>query len=96
MPTTFPVNIEDTPAFKSYPGKDLQMNYEEENLVGYKWYDKKNIGTLYPFGHGLSYTEFKYSNLVISSIGENNISWKFIRKTIGPFSGSEISQCYVG
>ena len=96
LPTTFPINIEDTPAFKSYPGKDLQMNYEEKNLIGYKWYDKKNISTLYPFGHGLSYTEFKYSKLVISNIGENKISCKFILKNIGPVSGSEISQCYVG
>ena len=96
LPTTFPINIEDTPAFKSYPGQDLQMNYEEKNLVGYKWYDKKNISTLYPFGHGLSYTEFKYSKLVISNIGENKISCKFILKNIGPVSGSEISQCYVG
>ena len=96
LPTTFPINIEDTPAFKSYPGQDLQMNYEEKNLVGYKWYDKKSISTLYPFGHGLSYTKFKYSKLVISNIGENKISCRFILKNIGPVSGSEISQCYIG
>ena len=56
LPTSFPKNIEDTPAFNSYPGKDLQMNYDEKLLVGYRWYDKKNIKTLFPFGHGLSYT----------------------------------------
>ena len=62
LPTSFPKNIEDTPAFSSYPGKDLQMNYDEKLLVGYRWYDKKNIQTLFPFGHGLSYTKFDYTD----------------------------------
>ena len=65
LPTSFPKNIEDTPAFNSYPGKDLQMNYEEKLLVGYRWYDKKDIKTLFPFGHGLSYTQFEYTDLEV-------------------------------
>ena len=95
IPTTFPINIEDTPAFNSYPGKDLQMNYSEKDLVGYKWYDKQNIETLYPFGYGLSYTDFEYSNLKINKIEKNKISCKFSLKNTGAFLGSEISQCYV-
>ena len=95
LPSTFPINIEDTPAFSSYPGKDLQMNYDEKLLVGYKWYDKKNIKTQYPFGHGLSYTKFKYSNLAIDKLKDNLISCKFTIKNTGDFSGAEISQCYV-
>ena len=41
LPTSFPARIEDTPAFESYPGENLQMNYHEKLLVGYKWYEKK-------------------------------------------------------
>ena len=62
LPTTFPVKLEDTPAFKTYPGKDLQMDYEEGLYIGYRWYEKEKILPLYPFGHGLSYTSFDYSN----------------------------------
>ena len=68
LPTTFPVNLSDTPAFESYPGKNLQMDYDEKLLVGYKWYDKNLIEPLFPFGHGLSYTEFEYSELKIKKI----------------------------
>ena len=95
LPSTFPINIEDTPAFSSYPGQDLQMNYDEKLLVGYKWYEKKNIKTQYPFGHGLSYTKFEYFNLVIDELKDNLISCKFTIKNTGDVSGAEISQCYV-
>ena len=71
LPTTFPVNLSDTPAFESYPGKNLQMDYDEKLLVGYKWYDKNLIEPLFPFGHGLSYTEFEYSKLKIKKNDRN-------------------------
>ena len=54
LPTTFPTEIKSTPAFSSYPGKNSQMNYEEKLLLGYRWYEKRDIKTLFPFGHGLS------------------------------------------
>ncbi|MBD62807.1 MAG: glycosyl hydrolase family 3 [Gammaproteobacteria bacterium] len=96
LPTSFPKNIEDTPAFNSYPGKNLQMDYEEKLLVGYKWYEKHSIKPLFCFGHGLSYTKFKYENLkVISNIG-NKVSCKFYIKNIGGVAGLETAQCYVG
>ena len=95
LPTSFPKDIEDTPAFKSYPGKDLQMDYEEELLVGYRWYERKNIETLFPFGHGLSYTSFKYSNLDIQRLDNEHISCSFIIKNIGEVTGMEIAQCYI-
>ena len=47
LPTTFPVRIEDTPAYKNYPGNDLQMNYDEKLLVGYRWYEAKSIRPLF-------------------------------------------------
>ncbi len=95
LPTSFPKNIEDTPAFSSYPGKDLQMNYEEELLVGYKWYERKNIKPLFPFGHGLSYTKFKYSNLKIIDMDDGGYQCEYDIKNVGDLPGSEISQCYV-
>lgn len=64
LPFTVPVRLDDSPAHALgvYPGND-QVNYEEGILVGYRWFDAKNIKPLYPFGHGLSYTQFSYSGL---------------------------------
>ena len=96
LPTSFPKNIEDTPAFSSYPGKDLQMNYDEKLLVGYRWYDKKNVQTLFPFGYGLSYTEFEYTDLEVEVGAEKHVSCKFSLQNIGQVAGLETPQCYVG
>ena len=96
LPTSFPKNIEDTPAFNSYPGKDLQMNYEEKLLVGYRWYDKKDIKTLFPFGHGLSYTQFEYTDLEVEIQSESKVSCKFSIQNTGLIAGAETAQCYVG
>ena len=96
LPTTFPKNIEDTPAFKTYPGKDLQMDYEEKLLVGYKWYEVKNIEPLFHFGHGLSYTQFEYKDLKTEIHNTHEVSCKFSIKNTGNFSGAEPAQCYVG
>ena len=95
LPTSFPKNIKDTPAFNSYPGKDLQMNYDEKLLVGYRWYDKKNIKTLFPFGHGLSYTNFEYSDLEVDVHPKNMVSCKFSVRNTGQVAGIETAQCYV-
>ena len=96
LPTSFPKNIEDTPAFNSYPGKDLQMNYEEKLLVGYRWYDKKDIKTLFPFGHGLSYTQFEYTDLEVEIQSESKVSCKFSIQNTGLIAGAETAQCYIG
>ena len=96
LPTSFPKNIEDTPAFNSYPGKDLQMNYEEKLLVGYRWYDKKDIKTLFPFGHGLSYTQFEYSDLEVEIQANNKVSCTFLIQNTGLIAGAETAQCYIG
>ena len=50
LPTTFPKSLKDTPAFSTYPGNDLQMDYEEGLFIGYRWYDKEDIKTLFHFG----------------------------------------------
>ena len=66
LPTTFPVRLEDNPAYTNYPGENGKVHYGEGIFVGYRYYDKKNVAPLFPFGHGLSYTTFKYSNLRLS------------------------------
>jgi beta-glucosidase len=96
LPTTFPAKIEDTPAFKIYPGNDLQMNYDEKLLVGYRWYETKLIKPLFCFGHGLSYTNFNYQNLKVATDDDFAVSCKFEVQNIGDISGLEIAQCYVG
>ena len=97
LPTTFPKRLEDTPAFPHYPGKDLQMNYEEGLYIGYRWYDKEEIEPLFPFGHGLSYTEFKYNNLRIipPTKADSVIAFETTISNKGKFIGKEVVQCYV-
>ena len=94
LPTTFPIKIDDTPAYTSYPGQNSQMDYKEKLLIGYRWYEKKGIKTLFPFGHGLSYTNFNFESLKIEQKDEN-IYCRFNVSNIGKFDGKEIIQCYV-
>ena len=95
LPTTFPKRIKDTPAYSCYPGENLQMSYDEKLLIGYKWYDRKKIEPLFHFGHGLSYTNFEYSNLIISNSHQNDFICSFDIENVGDVSGFEISQCYI-
>ena len=97
LPTTFPKSIEDTPAYATYPGKDLQMDYEEGLYIGYRWYDKEEIDPLFPFGHGLSYTSFDYSNLrAIPPKGNASVAaFEFEISNTGDVAGKEVIQGYV-
>lgn len=90
---TYPLSIEDTPCFKNYPGTEVSVEYQEAIYVGYRYYDTNNIKTLYPFGYGLSYTKFEYSNLKVDV--EENIKISFIIKNIGKIKGKEIAQIYI-
>ncbi|MBN1767183.1 MAG: glycoside hydrolase family 3 C-terminal domain-containing protein [Prolixibacteraceae bacterium] len=83
----------------SYPGLNGVVQYKEDILVGYRWLDKHEITPAYPFGHGLSYTTFSYSqpylNKTVFRPDENiNISVKV--KNTGKISGKEVVQCYMG
>ena len=97
LPTTFPHKISDTPAYSTYPGKDLQMDYEEGLFIGYRWYDKEKIKPLFPFGHGLSYTTFEYSNLrAIPPRGTSSVAAFEIDITnSGSLAGKEVVQGYI-
>jgi len=98
LPTTFPVRLEDNPAYINYPGENGKVRYGEGIFVGYRYYDKKNVAPLFPFGHGLSYTKFKYGNLRLSaeSITPNQeLKVKVDVTNTGKITGKEIVQLYV-
>lgn len=63
---TFPLRLEDNPSYLNFPGEDDKVEYREGIFVGYRYYDKKKMPVLFPFGYGLSYTTFEYSNLKLS------------------------------
>jgi beta-glucosidase len=98
LPVTFPVRLEDSPAFinASYPGC-REVNYGEGTFVGYRYYDKKDVAPLFPFGHGLSYTTFAYSDLKVAKkvkAGERAEVTVKVKNT-GKLAGKEVVQLYV-
>ena len=95
---TFPVRLEDSPAYLNFPGEDGQVIYGERMFVGYRYYDKRNIEPLFPFGHGLSYTDFAYSNLKLSSTDITDKDQLQVSLTVsntGKVKGKEVVQLYV-
>lgn len=95
---TFPLSIEDTPAYYNYQGNGEDVDYEEGIFVGYRWYDKRKLDVLFPFGYGLSYTTFSYSNLVVDKeiINEGEIVKVSVDVTnTGNTAGKEVVQLYV-
>jgi len=95
---TFPVRLEDTPAYINYPGETNKVYYGERLFVGYRYYDKKEIKPLFPFGYGLSYTTFEYTNLRINKTELNAGETLDVAVTIrnaGTRAGKEVIQLYV-
>jgi len=100
MPFTLPVSIEQSPdhALGNYPGHNLKVNYEEDILVGYRWFDTKKIVPQFPFGFGLSYTTFELSGLNTDKPTYHNdelIHVKFMVRNTGTAFGAEVAQIYV-
>jgi beta-glucosidase len=98
LPTTFPVCLEDNPAYINYPGENGRVHYGEGIFVGYRYYDKKKISPLFPFGHGLSYTSFRYSNLRLgpkSITPAQTLKVKVDVTNTGRVTGREVVQLYV-
>lgn len=98
LPTTFPVRLEDNPAYINYPGENGKVRYGEGIYVGYRYYEKKNVKSLFPFGHGLSYTKFKYSNLRLSAkslTATDTVKVKVDVTNNGKVAGKEVVQLYV-
>jgi beta-glucosidase len=96
LTVTYPKRLEDNPAFIHYPGwKDV--HYGEGIFVGYRYYDKKDVSPQFPFGHGLSYTQFSYSNLIVPEAvrqGEN-FTVSLTVENSGEVSGQEVVQLYI-
>lgn len=97
---TFPKRLEDSPAHAmgNYPGKEGTVRYEEGLLVGYRWFDTKHIDPLFPFGFGLSYTRFEYSNLRLTPAKDAKdgvVTAEFDVKNVGARDGAEVAQLYV-
>jgi beta-glucosidase len=98
LPVTFPREETQTPIAASktrYPGIDGEVAYDEGTLVGYRWYDVKGVEPLFPFGHGLSYTSFAYSDLAVSS-DANGVVVAFRVRNTGTVAGTEVPQVYLG
>ena len=100
MPFTTPVSLDQSPAHAlgNFPGRDLKVNYEEDILVGYRWFDTKGIPVVYPFGYGLSYTTFDYSNLNTDKETydqADTIQATFTLTNTGDREGAEVAQLYV-
>jgi len=99
LPWTMPKKLEDSPAHatNSFPGGQ-SVNYTEGILVGYRWFDTKNIAPLYPFGYGLSYTDFEFSNLKTDKVTystDDVIKVSLNIKNVGDVAGKEVVQLYV-
>jgi beta-glucosidase len=95
---TFPVQLEDNPSFLYYIGEEDVVEYREGVFVGYRYYDKKKVEVLFPFGHGLSYTTFAYSNLKLSQKSIKDTDVLTVTADItntGKMSGKETVQLYV-
>ena len=88
---TYPLHYEDTPAFHYYPSKERSSEYREALYVGYRYYTTVGKKVRFPFGYGLSYTTFAYSNLSVDKDGVT-----FTIKNTGDVEGTEIAQLYVG
>ena len=88
---TYPVRYEDTPAFKYFPSEERNSEYREALYVGYRYYDTAKVRVLYPFGFGLSYTEFQYRDLTVNPEGA-----EFTLTNTGNRDGAEVAQLYIG
>ncbi len=95
LPVTFPVNYEDYPGYPSYNRVQNKAVHEEGLFVGYRYYDSKNIRPLFPFGHGLSYTSFEYSDATITRNDDGTVDVSLQVKNSGKREGSEVVQLYI-
>ena len=95
---TYPLALEDNPSYKNFPGTAVSVEYRESVYVGYRYYDTTKKEVLFPFGFGLSYTEFAYSDIKLSKKkikDTDNLTVTFKVKNTGKVDGAEIAQIYV-
>jgi beta-glucosidase len=95
---TFPLKLSDTPAHLNWPGGAGEVSYGEGLFIGYRYYDAKEMPVLFPFGYGLSYTTFKYSNARVSAKNFKDVDGLTVTVDVtntGKVAGKEIVQVYV-
>lgn len=95
---TYPLNFSDNPTYGNYPGGPVTSEHRESVYIGYRYYDKAEKEVLFPFGYGLSYTTFAYSNIQLSSDNikdTDTVTVSFKIKNTGDVDGAEIAQIYV-
>ncbi|WP_019203613.1 glycoside hydrolase family 3 C-terminal domain-containing protein [Tsukamurella sp. 1534] len=92
---TVPRRLEDTPAFGAFPGEQGTVRYGEGVLVGYRWYDTRDIAPRYPFGHGLSYTRFETTGLEVAATGPDTASVRVTVTNSGGRAGKHVVQAYL-
>ena len=95
---TFPVRLEDNPSYLYYFGEEDCTEYREGIFVGYRYYDKKDLEVLFPFGHGLSYTSFAYSDLRLDRESMKDTDTLHVSlkvRNVGDRAGKEAVQLYV-
>jgi beta-glucosidase len=100
LPVTFPASLTQVPASTTaqFPGNGSQVQYSEGTGVGYRWYDANNITPMFPFGYGLSYTQFSFSNLQINPGTVNGTQDVQVSATVtntGQRAGSDVAQLYL-
>lgn len=91
---SYPEKLEDTPCYQNYPGTELTVEYQESIYVGYRFYETSGKKVLFPFGYGLSYTDFAYRNMKVD-FQKGKIKVSFFIKNVGKVKGKEIAQVYV-
>jgi beta-glucosidase len=101
LPVTFPTSLSQVPASTTaqWPGNGSQVQYSEGIDVGYRWYDGNNLTPLFPFGFGLSYTTFSFSNLQVSPTtmdGTQDVQVSATVTNTGTVAGSDVAQIYLG
>ena len=95
---TYPLALEDNSSFNYFPGTSVSVEYREGVYVGYKYYDTANKEVAFPFGHGLSYTSFEYSDVKVSADkikDTDTVTVSFKVKNTGDVDGAEVAQVYV-
>jgi len=95
---TFPMKLSHNPSHINFPGKEDKVEYREGLFVGYRYYDAKEIEPLFPFGYGLSYTNFKYTDISVDKNevkDTDTVTVKVKVKNTGSIAGKEIIQLYV-
>ncbi len=97
LPQTYPQRLADNPAFINYPGEKGEVVYGEGIYVGYRYYDKKAVAPLFPFGHGLSYTSFAYRHLKLNAsyLPGEPIQVSVEVENTGKRAGKEVVQLYL-